>query len=127
MILLGESIKTLISETFNKALLDVCYTKRTCVETLLQYSLQHLSYQESKQVQVAGGKTMFKFGESEIMISFKIAQFLVDIAGVSATITTDVVAYDIPLLLSKEAMKKANTKIDFQPDEVQKYSEIELK
>ena len=31
------------------------------------------------------------------------------IAGIQATVTTDVVEYDIPLLLSKEAMKKAKT------------------
>ena len=38
------------------------------------------------------------------------------VAGVHATITTDVVEYDILLLLSKEAMKKAKTQIDFQED-----------
>lgn len=44
------------------------------------------------------------------MISLKIAQYLVDITDLSTTITTDIIAYHIPLLLSKEAMKKANTK-----------------
>ena len=39
-------------------------------------------------------------------------QFLVYIAGVSAT-TTGVVAWDLPLLLSKEAVKITNTTIDF--------------
>lgn len=38
----------------------------------------------------------------------------VNIAGVSATITNYVRAYDMPLLLTKEAMKKANTKMDFK-------------
>ena len=33
-------------------------------------------------------------------------------AGISATITTDVLKYDIPLLLNKEAMKKAYNHID---------------
>ena len=40
-------------------------------------------------------------------------QFSVNIAGVSATITIDVVAYDIPFLLTKEVTEKVNTKIDF--------------
>ena len=44
-------------------------------------------------------------------------QCLVHIAGVSATRTTDVVAYNILLLLSKEAMKKANGEIDFEQDD----------
>ena len=40
------------------------------------------------------------------------------IAPVQATVTTDVMEYDIPLLLSKEAMKKAKTQTDFQEDKI---------
>ena len=39
----------------------------------------------------------------------KKVKIYVIIAGIQATVTTDVVEYDIPLLLSKEAMKKAKT------------------
>ena len=52
------------------------------------------------------------------MKSFKKVKIPVIIAGVQATVTTDVVEYDIPLLSSKEAMKKAKTQIDFQEDEI---------
>lgn len=57
---------------------------------------------------------MFKFGDNKMIQSLKKVHHPVDIAGVSATLTTDVVAYDTSLLLSKEAMKKAITRIDFQ-------------
>ena len=36
----------------------------------------------------------------------------------TATITTNVVEYDIPLHLSKEAVKKTKTQINFQEDKV---------
>ena len=39
------------------------------------------------------------------------------IGGVQATVTTDM-KYDIPLLLSNDAMEKAKTQIDFQEDKV---------
>ena len=40
------------------------------------------------------------------------------IVGLQATVTKDVVEYDIPLLLSKEAMKKTKTQIYFQEDNI---------
>ena len=52
------------------------------------------------------------------MKSFKKVKIPVIIAGVQATVATDVVEYSIPLLLSKEAMKKAKTQMDFQEDKV---------
>ena len=82
------------------ALLDSGCTKTVCGEAWLQHFLQPLSYEECKQVTVFEGKNMFKLGDNKKVKSL-------------ATIATDVVAYDIPLLLSKESMKKANATIDF--------------
>ena len=53
---------------------------------------------------------MFKFADNKMIKSF--------IKKVQFAITTDAVAYNIPFLLSKDAMKKANTKIDFQEDKI---------
>ena len=50
------------------------------------------------------------------MKSFKKVKIPVIIAAVQATVTTDVVEYDMPLLVNKDAMKKAKTQIDFQED-----------
>ena len=41
-----------------------------------------------------------------------------DISGKKIFIRTEVVECDLPLLLSKEAMKRANTSIDFSTDTV---------
>ena len=100
------------------ALLDSGCTKTVCGEVWLQYFLDSLCNEEYLKVVVSESKNMFKFNDNKMIKSLKLVKFPVIIAGVPATIITDVVKYDIPLLLSKEAMKKANTKIDFKQDKV---------
>ena len=52
------------------------------------------------------------------MKSLKKVKILVIIAGIQEKVTTDFMEYDISLLLSKEAMKKSKTQIDFQEDKI---------
>ena len=56
----------------------------------------------------------FKFGDGKLKKSFKKVKIPVIIAGVQATVTTDVKEYDIPLPLSEKAIKKAKTQLDFR-------------
>lgn len=56
--------------------------------------------------------------------SLRKAQLRINIAGVSAKITTQVVAYDIPLVLTKEATKKANAKMDFRQGKLSIFGKI---
>ena len=52
----------------------------------------------------------------------------VKIAETPVILSTDVIDYDIPLLLSKEAMKKAKTQIDFCEDKVHNFGrKIDIK
>ena len=111
-------MESLVAETFNMALLDSGCTKTVCGEVWLKHYLQSLSFEEYKQVQTFESSNIFKFGDTKNIKSLKKVKIPVVIADVSATITTDVVEYDIPLLLSKEAMKKAKTHIDFKEDKV---------
>ena len=61
---------------------------------------------------------MFKFGDNKMIKSNRCVKIPVKIAEPPVILSTDVIEYDIPLLLSKEAMKKANTQIDFCEDKV---------
>ena len=99
-------------------LLDSGCTKTVCGETWLQHYLHSLSFDEFKQIETSNSNSSFKFGDSKLAKSFKKVKIPVIIAVVQAKFTTDVVEYDIPLLLSKEAMKKAKTQIDFQKDQI---------
>lgn len=102
-------MKTLISENFNMALIDSDCTRRVSVETWFQ------------QVKLYESKNLFKFGDNK---SLRKAQLRINIAGVSAKITTQVVAYDIPLVLTKEATKKANAKMDFRQGKLSIFGKI---
>ena len=100
------------------ALLDSGCTKMVCGEMWLQHYLHSLSFDEYKQIETSKRNSSFKFGDSKLVKSFKKFKIPVIIAGVQATVTIDIVEYDIPLLLSKEAMKKTKTQIDFQEDKI---------
>ena len=97
-------------------LLDSECTKTVCGETWLQQHLHSLSFNECKQIKTSKINSSFKFGESKLVKSLKKVKITVVTSGVQATVTTDIVEYDITLLLSREAMKKAKTQIDFQED-----------
>ena len=100
------------------AFLDSGCMKTVCKETWFQRYLHSLSFDEYKQIETSKSNSSFKFGDSKLVKSFKKFKIPVIIAGVQVTVTTDIVEYDIPLLLSKEAMKKAKTQIDFQEDKI---------
>ena len=63
-------------------------------------------------------ETIFKFGNGKIYHSIKRITIPVVIAGQHVLLTTEVIENDIPLLLSKDTMKKANTYIDFANDKI---------
>ena len=60
----------------------------------------------------------FKFGDNKLINSTKKMKIPTVIAGKDVMLSTEVIDYDIPLLLSKQAMKKASTQIDFKSDTV---------
>ena len=99
-------------------MLDSGCTKTVCGNVWLQYYLDTLSEDDLSHVVTKPSKNMFKFGDSKMIKSTKMMHILVRLAGVPIMSTTDVIDYDIPLLLSKETMKKANTQIDFKEDKL---------
>ena len=60
----------------------------------------------------------FKFGDGNKLNSLYKVILLCVIADIEVSIITDVVNLDIPLLLSKDAMKKAGTCLNFEDDTV---------
>lgn len=80
--------------------------------------MNSLSDNERKNIKQKHSSNLFKFGDNKIVQSTKIVTFPVVIGNIKASVTADVIDYDIPLLLSKESMKRGNTKIDFSSDKV---------
>ena len=82
------------------ALLDSGCTKRVSGNVCLQYYLDTLSEDDLSHAVTEPGKHMFKLGDSKMIKSTKMMHILVRLAGVPVMLTTDVIDYDIPLLLT---------------------------
>ena len=81
-----------------------------CGEEWLNCYLDTLSEKEQKETQTVKSDTEFKFGDGKGVSSERCVSIPCRIAGKSVTVETDVVKSEIPLLLSKDSMKKAKTK-----------------
>ena len=82
----------------------------TFLETLTDSKKKNIVYEKSTSV--------FKFGDGKRMHSMKCAIIPCVLAGKNIKIRTDIVDCNIPLLLSKESMKKAGMVIDTNTDTV---------
>ena len=69
-------------------------------------------------LKVEDSETNFRFGDGQLFKSSKQVTLPASIANMDVSITTDVVDCDLPLLLSKDAMKTAKVKLDFVNDKV---------
>ena len=69
-------------------------------------------------------QTEFKFGDGKIVASEKSVVIPCNIAGKNVSLKTDVVKSEIPLLLSKESMKAAESKIDFVNDRINIFGKV---
>ena len=109
-------IEKFVDETFNYAVLDSGCTKNVWGESWLSNYLDTLTEVDRSQVSEKESTTSFRFGDENSVKSEKIVTFPAKIGHKNIMIRTDVIDTDLPLLLSKSAMKKANVKIDFSND-----------
>ena len=59
---------------------------------------------------------MYRFGDQNTALSTETAHIPAVMGNKKVSISTDIVERDIPLILSREAMKRANMSIDFRND-----------
>ena len=83
----------------------------------LELYKETLSQEEEKLITYSKDSTQFRFGRGNVYTSIGRAKLPAHI-GSKCSNETDVVECELPLLLSKNAMKKANTGINFQNDKV---------
>ena len=102
----------------NCAVLDSACSSTVCGEMWLDNYLNSLSQQDRQRVTQTVGQKTFKFGGGERLESKGEYGLPAVIAGKEVTIRTDVVDSDLPLLLSRQAMKTAGVKMDLENDTV---------
>lgn len=111
-----EDMSRLCVDAQNCAVLDSACSSTVCGQTWFNNYIESLSGEDRKKIKGSDSKKVFKFGGGTCLKSngeFSIPAVLAD---KSVTIQTDVVESDIPLLLSKDAMKKAGVKMDLEND-----------
>ena len=110
---------TFLGQTINSAILNSGATTTVCRKKWLDCFLETSSKKEKKIPSQVGTKT-FKFGDGMKLKSLKTVISLCVIAKIDIK-KSDVVDADIPLLLSKKAMKRAHTSLNFNDDTVEMF------
>ena len=113
----GAELSQFTQEALNCAALDTCCSSTVSGKDWLDIYLNSIGQDRRGEVQGPfESDKIFKFGNNGRLPSE--GRYLVPatLAGTSVTIGLDVIDSDIPLLLSKQAMKKACMNIDLQND-----------
>ena len=110
----NEETKIFVGETLNCAVLDSGCSQTVCGKNWLRCFEESLD--DGEKIDEKPSHATFKFGNGGPVQSLKKVSLPVSIGTQEIDLEADVVDTDIPLLLSKNAMKKSSTVIDFNKD-----------
>ena len=113
-----DRMKNLIKESFGMAVLDSGCTKSVTGQMWLDEYLQTSSEQDRLQVSERSNDATFRFGDGVEVTSSKLVKFPAVIGSQKFFIEADVVTNELPLLLSRQSLKRAEMIIDFSNDTV---------
>ena len=111
-----NTLNGLVAETLDAAVID-CGASRTCGGSAWWNIFKsNLSEEALRRVEYKTSKRIFKFGDGRQYPSLTAVKFPASIAGKHVSISADIVSANVPLLLSRESLKSAKTKINFSSD-----------
>ena len=103
-----------LGETLGSAVLDSGASSTVCGIKWYKCFLETLTDAQKKKIVKIKGVRTFKFGNGNKLNSLYKVILPCVIADIEVSIITDVVNPDIPLLLSKDTMKRAGTCLNFE-------------
>lgn len=112
----SDALVLLSREAQNCAVLDSACSSTVCGEEWISTYTESLSEEDRKLIKSSPGEKWFKFGAGSPLHSNRHMEIPAYMVGQRVTIKTDVVDSEIPLLLSKKAMKSARIKLDLEND-----------
>lgn len=118
-----SDMKSLVAETWSSALLDCGASKTVCGTEWLEQYKQCLPQESLDKIETSESSSTFRFGDGKRVTSQKVVSLPAIIGHTEVLINTDVVDSDIPLLLSRDSMKKANMNLDFESDTMTAFGE----
>ena len=107
-----------MNETIGFAVIDSGCTTTVCGNIWLRTYLDTLSNRDHRSVTTEDETCDFRFGDGPVYSSTKIVIIPVTFGSEKARLATHVVECDIPLLMSRQSLKKAHCQIDFVYDRV---------
>lgn len=113
-----DKLQTLVKESRGCAVLDTGCSTTVCGSSWLSCYLDELSDYERADIKEENSSSTFTFGDGVTVSSLKRVTLPCYIGDMRATICTDVVNCNIPLLMSKCSMKKAKMCLVFANDTV---------
>ena len=111
-----NEVRRLGVDARNCAVLDSACSSTVCGSSWMDNYIASLDKTDREKVLQSEGQRMFKFGGGTCLKSKGEFRIPAVVAGKAVTIRTDVVESDIPLLLSRTAMKTAAIKMDLEND-----------
>ena len=108
----------LLGETFGYAIIDSGCTRTVCGRPWLNTYLETLSRCDQLLVEKHQDNCNFRFGDGKVVVSKELIVIPVQFGSQQAKLMICVVDCDVPLLLSRESLKRANAEIDFKQDKV---------
>ena len=113
-----QDFKIFVVEASTSGILDSGASANVAGVAWVDSYVEGLNERQFQKVKYFDSCKTFKFGSGKVYKSLYRAELPATIGSETVLISTDVVDTSIPLLLSKEAMKKAGTNINFETDEV---------
>ena len=110
-------------EAMNKAVLDCGAAGTVCGDIWMKCYIDSLDEDEKNKIVYKSSNNKFKFGDGEKVCSQQLVRIPALIGQRKIFIETDVVNKNIPLLLSKKSMKKADTELNFRDDTVMMFNQ----
>ena len=112
-------LQSLMDETRGCAIIDSGCAKTVCGRAWAEDFMSNLSDNDLASVREEKSHEKFTFGDGTSVNSLKRLSLPCWMQGLErGFITTEVVELNIPLLLSKTAMKKSNMMLDFKNDTI---------
>ena len=111
-----KAMSALIKEALGMAVLDSVCTKTVTSETWLNLFIDTLTEEDKKLVNIRPSDMNFQFGDGIEVNSAEIVKFPAVIGTKKVMTVANIVKNDIPLLLSRASMKRAEMVLDFETD-----------
>ena len=106
-------------QSYNVAILDSAAPKSVCGTEWLKQYIDTLGPEDKSKVKYSTATNVYKFGCSEETQALHKVRFPALLGDIEVILKADVVKGELPLLLGRSCMKKANTELNFKEDTIQ--------